>query len=379
MPGCYYRDSDFCFLDDMTEGDYVDLVVNPERFTGYVGEAAHRVWRAIYQENCFGLSEASWASEQSAAPLSIPNTLGKPTSDSEPLCLEKRIYYKVISGLHASITTHICREDFNQITGEWSPNLECFKRRVASNPERVQYMYFNTVLLLRAISRLGPYLSAYDYCSSGSHEEDTFTLEKLHNIINIAQKVGRFDETALFRGENANVLKAEFKDHFRNVTRIMDCVGCDKCRLWGKVQTTGIATALKVLFELDEKALDPTSNSNLLSRSEVVALINTLHRFSESLNAVGDFRKMWTDAQAAEKATSRSQPSPLVGTLKDKIRTPVYVLKELKAQVLCLLRLCQTGTRDCVFAIVSIFRGWISALAMLFRMSGKDKGPHSEL
>lgn len=52
------------------------------------------------------------------------------------------------------------------------------------------------------------------------------------------------------------MLKAEFKEHFRNVTRIMDCVGCDKCRLWGKVQTTGIATALKVLFELDEKALE---------------------------------------------------------------------------------------------------------------------------
>jgi ERO1-like protein beta len=101
----------------------------------------------------------------------------------------------------------------------------------------------------------------------------------------------------------------------------MDCVGCDKCRLWGKVQTTGIATALKVLFELDAKALEyvscasnvinltildsPASNSNLLSRSEVVALINTLHRFSESLNAVGDFRKMWADAQAAEKATPR--------------------------------------------------------------------------
>lgn len=44
--------------------------------------------------------------------------------------------------------------------------------------------------------------------------------------------------------------------HFRNVTRIMDCVGCDKCRLWGKVQTTGIATALKILFELDEKVLE---------------------------------------------------------------------------------------------------------------------------
>lgn len=51
-------------------------------------------------------------------------------------------------------------------------------------------------------------------------------------------------------------MKEEFKAHFRNVTRIMDCVGCDKCRLWGKVQTTGVATALKILFELDEKALE---------------------------------------------------------------------------------------------------------------------------
>ena len=52
------------------------------------------------------------------------------------------------------------------------------------------------------------------------------------------------------------VLKEEFKQRFRNVSRIMDCVGCDKCRLWGKVQTTGLGTALKVLFELDEKNLE---------------------------------------------------------------------------------------------------------------------------
>ena len=28
----------------------------------------------------------------------------------------------------------------------------------------------------------------------------------------------------------------------------MDCISCDKCRLNGKVQVRGIATALKVLF-----------------------------------------------------------------------------------------------------------------------------------
>ena len=128
--------------------------------------------------------------------------------------------------------------------------------RVASHPERLQYIYFNTVLLLRAVARLGPYLNAYDYCASATHDEHALTLSTVERVVDLAKTAGKFDETALFAGANAAVLKEEFKQHFRNVTRIMDCVGCDKCRLWGKVQTTGLATALKVLFEMDEKALE---------------------------------------------------------------------------------------------------------------------------
>ncbi|GAB2257521.1 hypothetical protein Droror1_Dr00023580 [Drosera rotundifolia] len=29
---------------------------------------------------------------------------------------------------------------------------------------------------------------------------------------------------------------------------LMDCVGCEKCRLWGKLQILGLGTALKILF-----------------------------------------------------------------------------------------------------------------------------------
>lgn len=28
----------------------------------------------------------------------------------------------------------------------------------------------------------------------------------------------------------------EFRLHFKNISKIMDCVGCSKCRLWGKLQ-----------------------------------------------------------------------------------------------------------------------------------------------
>ncbi|KAG2078917.1 endoplasmic oxidoreductin [Suillus decipiens] len=310
LPGCYYRDSDFCFLDDMTEGEYVDLTLVPERYTGYSGPSAHRVWKSIYEENCFGLSELNLLTARSPARVTLPDTLTdvlrEPTNgaNADGECLEKRVYYKIISGLHASISTHICLEYLNQTTGEIGPNLQCFVTSVASHPERLQYIYFNTVLLLRAISRIGPYLRDYDYCSmstSAHHDhvlaediqEEAKTLATLSKVIDIAEHVGKFDERVLFRGENANILKEEFKVHFRNVSRIMDCVGCDKCRLWGKVQTTGLATALKILFEMDEAALDPHKNHNLLQRSEVVALINTLHRFSESLQAVETFRDIW--------------------------------------------------------------------------------------
>ena len=48
--------TNFCDVgDDSLAGNarYVNLVDNPERFTGYSGNSAARIWRSIYQENCF--------------------------------------------------------------------------------------------------------------------------------------------------------------------------------------------------------------------------------------------------------------------------------------------------------------------------------------
>lgn len=39
--------------DDDAEGVYVNLLQNPERYTGYSGTSANRVWKAIMEENCF--------------------------------------------------------------------------------------------------------------------------------------------------------------------------------------------------------------------------------------------------------------------------------------------------------------------------------------
>ena len=40
--------------DESSSGmEYVDLLRNPEKFTGYAGFSAQRVWNNIYKENCF--------------------------------------------------------------------------------------------------------------------------------------------------------------------------------------------------------------------------------------------------------------------------------------------------------------------------------------
>jgi hypothetical protein len=65
----------------------------------------------------------------------------------------------------------------------------------------------------------------------------------------------------------------------------MDCVGCERCRLWGKVQVLGIGTAIKILLKPDGEMLGD------LQRNEIVSLVNTLAQIAASLTAVGDFRR----------------------------------------------------------------------------------------
>lgn len=42
-------DTPLCCAGEMT---YVNLQLNPERYTGYTGPSARRIWDAVYSENC---------------------------------------------------------------------------------------------------------------------------------------------------------------------------------------------------------------------------------------------------------------------------------------------------------------------------------------
>ncbi|SCZ90226.1 BZ3500_MvSof-1268-A1-R1_Chr9g10758 [Microbotryum saponariae] len=328
--------SAFSRMNSMQVCVYVDLLDNPERFTGYAGPSSSRVWKAIYEENCFtpvtfidpsrpeseggsGFASLSSTSLQGGAMMGLPSlsmgstdgggwgenekkffgSLAGPRDGGDETCLEKRVFYRVISGLHASISIHICDDYLDKSTGQWAPNLQCFVTRIAQHPERLQNVYFTYVLLLRALSKSGPFLLD----TLKNTEAEPATIGRMKGLIKSATGCPTtFDEGSMFTGVEAEVLKSEFKSHFRNVSRIMDCVGCDKCRLWGKLQITGLGTALKLLFSAQEQTPTTTTTNQVdLSRSEVVAFVNTLHRLSESLAAVEKFRGLWNERSFEER------------------------------------------------------------------------------
>ncbi|KAL8971761.1 MAG: hypothetical protein Q9197_003114, partial [Variospora fuerteventurae] len=295
---------DYCIPEDESataKGDYVSLVDNPERYTGYAGQP---VWDAIYRENCFFKSLPSSSLPPASSPFNplnnrleaanaLRNVIQAGTPQSEFVlddeCLEKRVFHRIISGMHASISTHICNDYLNQTTGQWGPNLQCYADRLAAHPERISNLYFNYALLLRAVTKLRTYLRNYTFCS-GDPTQDLVTKTKILRLADSAAAQPRiFDESIMFQDPHDAGLKEDFRNRFRNVSRLMDCVGCDKCRLWGKLQTVGYGTALKVLFEYDE---DRNGENPLLRRTELVALVNTLDRVARSLTALGEMRAL---------------------------------------------------------------------------------------
>ncbi|XP_053331536.1 ERO1-like protein alpha [Spea bombifrons] len=299
----------FCDLDDeeSPDAEYVDLLINPERFTGYKGSDACKIWNSIYEENCFKPKAVK-------LPLSsLP--LGRGDGEEnlfnnwlEGLCFEKRAFYRLISGLHTSINIHLSARYLLQdtwIDKIWGHNVSEFRKRFdavltqGEGPRRLKNLYFIYLIELRAVSKVLPYFERDGFLLyTGNETKDAENKELLIDILRDAKSFPlHFDENSLFAGgkEEADQLKAEFRDHFRNISRIMDCVGCFKCRLWGKLQTQGLGTALKILFSEKQIESIPQSGPSHgfhLKRQEIVALFNAFGRISTSVKELLNFRNL---------------------------------------------------------------------------------------
>jgi ERO1-like protein alpha len=235
------QSENFCDVDDerSTELEYIDLLLNIERYTGYEGASAQKVWSAIYNENCFFLPDSK-----------VYYNLRQKRLNADKMCLEGRTFYRLISGLHSSISIHLCAQHFFPVVGmgysrsdgRWGPNLEEFKRRFdpettgAEGPIWLKNLYFTYLIELRAIYKAREYLQSQTYFTGNQTDDsDTKALITENLFKEIEPFSNYFNENYFFKNGNEQ-LKAEFKEHFRNISRIMDCVGCDKCKVWGKLQ-----------------------------------------------------------------------------------------------------------------------------------------------
>jgi ERO1-like protein beta len=134
---------------------------NAERYTGYAGESAAKVWNNIYSENCFEVTKGMGTF--------LPNP---------DLCTEKKVFYRLISGLHSSISLHICGEYWDSFKNVWFKNTTCYIDRFQGYPERIDNLYFLWSVLVRAVSKLSPYLQNYPFCS-GTRDEEIVAVRKI--------------------------------------------------------------------------------------------------------------------------------------------------------------------------------------------------------
>ena len=121
--------------------------------------------------------------------------------------------------------------------------------RVGKHPDRIENLYFLYALMLQAVSKLDNYFDLYTYCTGNKIENLRTQILLKDTMSQITQKKRFVDVDKMFLGDEK--LKDEFKSHFRNISKIIDCVSCEKCRLWGRVQVSGIGAALKILFSFD--------------------------------------------------------------------------------------------------------------------------------
>ena len=310
-----------------TTAQVVDLRLNPEGYTGYTGPSAEKVWSAIHLTNCFQPTTEEKTHDNKDDNTNTGNESPHDDQDDDDdddmscnLSSEQRLYNRFISGLHSSISLHIahsyCLEMSPTIVGEcqmWGLNDTMAYDRVLKHTDRVENLYVAFSLLLRAVVKAGGAISAavpeqlddiQQQISRYPDEDDSLLLTTywseslLPEIMTLPQKCpNTFNESSLLsdilvdadgvdHDESTKARKSELQRRFQHLTSIMQCVGCDRCKLWGTLQTLGIGTALRILFH------DDNSNGTIiLSRQEAVALVNTLERLSSSLVYAYEFRK----------------------------------------------------------------------------------------
>ena len=242
--------------EDSPDTKYINLLQNPEGYTGYTGPSARRIWGSIYDENCF------------------PVTGG---ADVNEMCYEQRVFFRMISGLQTSINTHIAMtyndgrgsnsEMFDAsgansngkkttssakgsegdlmstasryltraigiLTGRpersaashqaatrtdprelvlhpgLKPNVQMYVQRIGKFPDRMRNLYFTFLFVLRAAAVARENILSMDF-TTGNPAEDEATRQLVRRLIDVEMPsvLRGFDESVMFTVQPEDVQK----------------------------------------------------------------------------------------------------------------------------------------------------------------------------
>ena len=241
---------------DPKDGAYINLLKNPEGYTGYRG--AH-IWNAIFKENCFSESYSN-------------------------LCVEDKIFSNIFMGWLVNTNFQIGCNFRNRETNNTYINVSYVTKKYLYHKDKIDNLLFLYSLMIKAINKAVPLLLEYDY-RSGNKTEDQMTYKYTkeifrYELLNIDLIEESFQHIYSHFEKFTNSQKiSELIIRFRNISSIIDCVTCSKCRMHAKLEVFGIATMLKIIFTSSTEELKKS-----MSRNELVAFINLFAKLSKSVN-----------------------------------------------------------------------------------------------
>lgn len=245
---------DWSFDFPSSEDIYADLIVDKEQFTDYQGQ---NIWNAIYNENCVNFYRQ---------------------------CNNNTMMFQVISGMHTSVSSHLSEYFIDYARNLTAPNPELYFEKVGRFPDRIANLHFAWEIVVRAFIRYHDVVSATPI-KTHDLTVDLRTQNLIRGLYGALEHVGdtHFSLKELFGPEDStSKTETAFLSYFQNITRVMDCVDCKKCKVYGKMQILGLGVAIRILLNPDDRKL---------TRNELVALVNTLAKWTESLRVLEAMKK----------------------------------------------------------------------------------------
>ena len=114
-----------------------------------------------------------------------------------------------------------------------------YEKVLHGHQDWIENLYFGFVFLLRAVNKASAMLKEYDM-HTGNPTDDAMTMGLMGYLLQTdfiqeqCNHLNSFDESQMFDEERIEI-KDNFRNVFRNISEIIDCVGCEKCKLHAKV------------------------------------------------------------------------------------------------------------------------------------------------